>query len=114
EPLKGEPAVLPVKDTVRHWFASPRAAVDFIVHAAEIDSALLGSRRNLTMPGVCATVRDEIEALRRIAGDEAAALIRSEPDEAVERIIAGWPERFEARRAEALGFRPDASFDDII
>ena len=37
EPLVGKEAVLPVSEDVRHWFASPRAAVDFLIHAAEID-----------------------------------------------------------------------------
>jgi len=30
------------------------------------------------------------------------------------RIVAGWPSRFDACRARELGFRGDASFDDII
>ncbi len=30
EPLNGQEAVLPVPDDVRHWHASPRAAVDFL------------------------------------------------------------------------------------
>ena len=73
EPLHGRPAVLPVSPDVRHWFASPRAAVGFIVHAATMDTSALGLRRSLTMPGVSATVADEIEALRRVAGDAAVA-----------------------------------------
>ena len=114
EPLKGEPAVLPVDPSVRHWFASPQAAVGFILHAAALDSALLGNRRNLTMPGVCASVAEQIEALRRTAGDEAVALIRREEDPAIAAIIAGWPRSFETKRAEELGFVADASMDEII
>src|SRR5246127_114548 len=34
EPLSGQEAVLPVSEDVRHWFASPRAAVGFLLHAA--------------------------------------------------------------------------------
>ena len=114
EPLKGEPAVLPVDPSVRHWFASPEAAVGFILHAAVLDSARLGSRRNLTMPGVCVTVAEQIEALRRVAGDEAVALIRREDDPAIARIIAGWPRSFNTKRALELGFVADASMDEII
>jgi nucleoside-diphosphate-sugar epimerase len=114
EPLAGQPAVLPVSDTVMHWHASPRAAVGFLVHAAGLDTAPLGARRNLTMPGLAATVAEQIEALRRVAGDKAVALIRREPDEAVARIVAGWPRRFDAKRAEALGFVAERSFDEII
>ena len=114
EPLAGQEAVLPVADDVRHWHASPRAAVGFLIHAATIDLAPLGARRALTMPGLAATVAEEIEALRRVAGDKAVKLIRREPDATIANIVAGWPRTFDAHRALALGFRADASFDDII
>ncbi|MGQ0654446.1 MAG: D-erythronate dehydrogenase [Betaproteobacteria bacterium] len=114
EPLAGQEAVLPVPDTVRHWFASPRAAIDFLIHASKIDTAKLGARRNLSMPGLCATVAEQIESLRRVAGENAVRLIRREPDPAIMRIVEGWPRNFDARRALELGFRADPSFDDII
>jgi D-erythronate 2-dehydrogenase len=114
EPLNGEEAVLPVDESVRNWHASPRAAIGFLVHAAGLDSRQIGSRVNLTMPGVCCTVGEQIAALRRIAGDQVAARIRRETDPLIARIVAGWPAQFEARRALALGFRAEASFDEII
>ena len=66
------------------------------------------------MPGVCCTVAEQIAALRRIAGDKVVARIRRAPDPLVSRIVAGWPRRFDPRRALALGFKAEASFDDII
>src|SRR4051794_11128670 len=71
EPLNGLDAVLPVSTDVRHWFASPRSAIGFLLHAATLDTTRLGDCRALTMPGVSATVADEIEALRRFAGEGA-------------------------------------------
>jgi D-erythronate 2-dehydrogenase len=114
EPLSGQDAVLPVSPDVRHWFASPRSAIGFLLHAATIDRARLEDRRCLTMPGVSATVADEIEALRRVAGEDAVRRIHHEPDAAIMRIVAGWPREFEARRARALGFSAEADFDEII
>ncbi len=114
EPLAGEDAVLPVDESVTHWHASPRAAVGFLTHAAGLRSEDLGPRVNLTMPGVCCTVAEQIAALRRVAGDKVAARIRREPNPLVARIVAGWPRRFEPRRALALGFKAEASFDEII
>ncbi|HEY2886496.1 MAG TPA: D-erythronate dehydrogenase, partial [Rhizomicrobium sp.] len=114
EPLSGQDAVLPVSEEVRHWHASPRAAVGFLLHAAALTREQLGSRVNLTMPGVCCTVAEQIAALRRVAGDQAVARIRRDPDELVMRIVAGWPSRFDAARALALGFTVEASFDEII
>ncbi len=114
EPLAGEEAVLPVADTVRHTHASPRAAVGFLIHAAGLTREQLGPRINLAMPGVCCTVAEQIEALRRVAGDKVAARIRRAPDELIMRIVGGWAERLEARRATALGFKAEGSFDEII
>jgi D-erythronate 2-dehydrogenase len=114
EPLIGKPAVLPVSPRVRHWFASPRSAVQFLVQAATLDGELLGHQRCLTMPGVSATVAMQIDGLRRIAGDAAVSLIRSEPDETIARIVGGWPRAFDARRARTLGFRAEQDFDQII
>jgi D-erythronate 2-dehydrogenase len=114
EPLNGQEAVLPVSDDVMHWLASPRAAVGFLVHAAELDTTQLGSRRNLTMPGVAITVGGQLEALRKVAGDRVVERVRREPDPTIARIVEGWPRRFEARRARELGFEADQSFEEII
>ena len=114
EPLSGQQAVLPVPDGVRHWFASPRAAVGFLLHAARLKTEQLGNRRNLSMPGISATVGEQIAALKRVAGDKVASLIRREPDATIMRIVEGWPRNFDARRALELGFRADQSFEEII
>jgi D-erythronate 2-dehydrogenase len=114
EPLVGKEAVLPVSDDVRHWHTSPRSAVGFLVHGATIDLEKVGPRRNLAMPGLSATVGEQIEALRRVAGEKAVALIRREPDEMIMRMCAGWAPGFEAKRATALGFTAEKSFDEII
>ncbi|OYX87252.1 MAG: NAD-dependent epimerase [Azorhizobium sp. 39-67-5] len=114
EPLNGQEAILPVSEDVMHWHASPRSAVGFLLHAATMDTAPLGARRSLSMPGLAVTVGEQIEALRRVAGDKAVALIRREPDPVVQAIVAGWPRRFDAARAESLGFKAESSFDEII
>jgi len=114
EPLAGQEALLPVADSVRHTHASPRAAVGFLIHAAGLTREQLGPRINLAMPGVSCTVGEQIEALRRVAGDKVAARIRREPDELVQRIVAGWAERIDAKRARELGFKAEPTFDDIV
>ncbi len=114
EPLNGQEAILPVARTVRHTHASPRAAVGYLIRAAEIDSGLVGPRRNLTMPGVSVTVQDQVDALRRATGPEVVALVREKYDDAIATIVAGWPERFDTARARSLGFEGEATYDEII
>jgi nucleoside-diphosphate-sugar epimerase len=114
EPLAGREALLPVDESVVHTHASPRSAVGFLIHGAGLPREKIEPHVNLTMPGVCCTVGEQIEALRRIAGDKVAARIRREPDELVMRIVAGWPHRLEGKRATELGFKVESTFDEII
>jgi nucleoside-diphosphate-sugar epimerase len=114
EPLVGQEAVLPVPETVRHWHASPRSAVEFLVRAATLDGDDVGPRRTLSMPGLSATVGEQIEALRRVAGDDAVRLIRHEPDESITRMVQSWAAALDASRALRLGFAAERSFDEII
>jgi nucleoside-diphosphate-sugar epimerase len=114
EPLNGLPALLPVAKDWVHTMASPRAAVGFFIHAATMDTGLIGHRRNLTLPGVAVTVADQIAALTRVAGPQVAGLIQEAPDPAVWAIVQTWPRRFAATRARDLGFVAETDFDQII
>jgi nucleoside-diphosphate-sugar epimerase len=114
EPLAGQEAVLPVAETVVHTHASPRSAVGFLIHGAQLPRNKVEPHVNITMPGVCCTVGEQIEALRRIAGDQVAARIRREPDPLIVRIVDGWPQRLAAKRAYELGFRVEKTFDEIV
>jgi len=114
EPLNGREAILPVDDSVRHWHASPRSAVGFLTHAAGLDTSLLEERRALNLPGYSCTVAEQIDALARVAGNDAVALIKRRPDPDIIRIVSKWPRNFEPARALALGFRSEADFDAII
>jgi nucleoside-diphosphate-sugar epimerase len=114
EPLNGQDATLPVGDSVRHWFASPRAAVEFFITAATADTSGLGAQRSMIMPGVSATVGEQIEALRRAAGDDAVARIKRVDDPFVAGIVKGWAGNFTAARAAGLGFKAEKDFDEII
>jgi D-erythronate 2-dehydrogenase len=114
EPLAGKEAVLPVEESVMHWHASPRSAAGFLIHAAGLSRETLGPRINLTMPGVACTVGEQIAALRRVAGDKVVARIKHAPDPMIMKIVSGWPTRFDAKRARALGFKVEDTFDEII
>jgi nucleoside-diphosphate-sugar epimerase len=80
EPLAGLEATLPVSEDVTNTHASPRAAAGFLVHAAALTPEQLGHRINMTMPGVCCTVGEQLAALRRVAGDRVADRVKRKPD----------------------------------
>lgn len=114
EPLNGVEAILPVSTKVRHWFASPRSAINFLIHAAEIDTKKLNNRITLNMPGLSATVQEQIDSLKRIAGKNITELIKQKLDPKIERIVGSWAKNLETKRSIELGFKAEKTFDDII
>jgi len=115
EPLVGLEAILPASLSATNFFASPRSAVGFLMHAANLDSSLLGDNRAMAMPGVWGTVGDEIEALRRVAGDDIVSLIKHQPDPVIEKMLSNWnfPD-ITSSRAKSLGFTSEGTLDEII
>ena len=114
EPLNGISAHLPVSTSVRHWHASPRSAVRFLLHAKTLNSSQLTLNSALNMPGLSCTVEEQIEALRSVAGNKVVKLIEFRPDEKIIEIVKGWPQDFKAQKAKELGFFAETSFEEII
>ena len=115
EPLAGQEAILTVSKDTRMVFASPQSAVDNLIHALNVDTTLLGNRRTLMMPGITATIEEEIQALRRVAGDKIVALIKESIDPRAQKFVENWNfSPFTADRAKGLGFTCEQSFEEII
>lgn len=115
EPLMGIEATLTAGKDASMIFTSPRSAVGFLIHAAQMDTSGLGARRSLMMPGIYATLGDEIDALRRVAGDKIVGFIKEEIDPFVQEMLKSWNfPRFDAKRARSLGFTCEDSFDELI
>ena len=114
EPLNDHEAILPVPDSVRHWHASPRTAINFLLHAMNLDFNKIGRRRSINLPGVSCTIAEQIEALREVAGNEVVNRIKVKENEAISRIVSEWPQDFDAARALKLGFTSEKSFLEII
>jgi nucleoside-diphosphate-sugar epimerase len=112
EPLAGREAICPVAPEVVMALISPRRVVAALLHALDLPEDAYGRRRSLQLPAFSVSVGEMAEALRRLGGDEAYARIRWARDPMIERIVAGWPQRLAAARAEALGFAADSGIDE--
>ena len=53
-------------------------------------------------------------SLRKVGGEKVVKRIRREPDPFIQKIVSGWPRAFDAKRATALGFKADSSFEEIL
>ena len=114
EPLNGEDAVCPVAPETRLWLLSPRRAIDCLIHGFDLDADALGRQRAINLPGITVTAGEMVASLRRVAGEEVASRVHWERDAAIERIVGTWPGAWNTARAETLGFKGDANFEQVV
>ena len=114
EPLTGQQAVLPVGREVRLHLASPDRVVDHVFRAAALKQSALKGETTITLPGLSVSVGEILDVMRAEEGDGVAQLVRPVPDAAVAAIVKSWPGGIETPRAEALGFRKDGGFRDLL
>jgi nucleoside-diphosphate-sugar epimerase len=114
EPFLGEEARLPVPEAFALWIASPRAAIDWLLHACALDGAALGLDRGVNPPGLTVTVGEMLAVLRAVGGAELARLVARVEDREVADIVGTWPARFDDARARALGFRAHESLEALL
>ncbi len=113
EPLLGLQTDLPVPETFAAWLASPRRAVEWLIHAAWMDTATLGLDRSVNPPGLRATVADMLAALETVRPG-ARSLVRPAPDPDIAAIVNTWPAAFAPKRATALGFTTHEPLIDLL
>ncbi len=114
EPLAGQEAICPVERSARMWILSPRRAVESLLHAHALPAERWGTNRSLTLPGIEVSIGDMVDGLGRVAGKGPVARIKWQPDAHIQKIVAGWPYRFDPARAKSLGFAADRSIDEIV
>jgi nucleoside-diphosphate-sugar epimerase len=114
EPLAGVEAICPVDASVSHPVSSPARTIDALVRIYEATRDELRGRLALNLPALNVTVQQMLDALEAVAGPKVRALVKFQRDERIAGIVANWPKAASAARANALGLKADASFQDII
>ena len=114
EPLSGVDVDCPVPDTTGVWILSPRRVVEAFIHAHDLPASAWPTTRVVNLPGITLTVREMLEAMGRVAGPETVKRVRFVDDARIQGIVKTWPVRFTTERANAMGFKADDSFDDVV
>ena len=113
EPLLGLPADLPVPDAFAAWVCSQRRAVDWMLHAAAMDTARMGLDRSVNPPGISTTIAHLLQALDAVKPG-ASKLVRRVEDKEIAAIVGLWPPAFDAMRAHTLGFAAHEPVVDVV
>ena len=113
EPLNGIAYECPLPAGTGVWLLSPRRVVEAFIHAHELAPSAWGINRSLNLPGITVTVAEMIEAMGRIA-PRAPKRVSFKVDPRIEKIVMGWPVRFQTPRALAMGFKADPGIEAVI
>jgi len=114
EPLAGVPSVCPVELSTAVALASPDTTIAGILAVVEATREAFGGRTALNLPALTVTVGQMLEALEQVAGKDVASLVTIKPDPAIEKIVGGWPSKFDCERTHRFGLKPDTSYQAII
>ncbi|MEM7425715.1 MAG: D-erythronate dehydrogenase [Pseudomonadota bacterium] len=114
EPLNGEVMSLPVElDTVMPVIGY-KAVVDGLIALHEMNGSRLGKDRAVLLPSHTVTVKEMIEALKRVARGRPLGEIKVEPDPFIQEIVRGWPLDTYHDRASMLRLPLEKNLDEIV
>ncbi|SPO19718.1 related to nucleoside-diphosphate-sugar epimerases [Ustilago trichophora] len=104
----GKSADDPVLESTLLWISSPSTVLENFVIAKDIPAEKFPKySRAVNLPGFTVSVKEQVEALRKVAGDEAVKLIKFEKDEVCERLVGTFPAKFDNEFACGIGFKVD-------
>jgi D-erythronate 2-dehydrogenase len=114
EPLSGKDAVCPVsKDSIMACM-SPKKIIEAFIHAHNLPVESFSEDRSLLLSGISISAGEMVDAVERHKGNRKIGKIQWEPDQAIQKIVDGWPKGTFSERAKKLGFLKDESVDDIV
>jgi D-erythronate 2-dehydrogenase len=114
EPLQGVASVVPVSMETQLWLIARQDLLACFLHAIELPAQAWGLVRSVNLPGMTASVEEALEALRRVGGESARALVSQATDPAIVKIVNTWPARFDTARALSMGFIAPSRFEDAV
>ncbi|MCC5978035.1 MAG: NAD-dependent epimerase/dehydratase family protein [Salinarimonas sp.] len=114
EPLAGRGVTAPLEAETPFPIVSVGQAARNLVALHDAPQSAFPGSRAVNQPALSVSVADFVDALARIAGEDAARRVNVAPDPAITRIVAGWPRGFVTRHALGEIITADDSLDTIL
>ncbi|KAJ9103297.1 hypothetical protein QFC21_002720 [Naganishia friedmannii] len=113
EPLHGVEAICPIGDSfddpaldeLEAWVASPGNVIENFVFASKVDTSNFKKHsRTVNLPGFTVSIKQELEALKDVCGQETLDLVKYKKDPVNARIVGSWARAFNNKYSLSLGF----------
>jgi nucleoside-diphosphate-sugar epimerase len=110
---EGEAYQCPVSPEATAWWMSARCCVNNLIHAAELDGAVLGGQRVWQLPVLQLSIAQVIDALAERYGQERRSLISHAPDAGLQALFGRMPP-LKTPQARAVGFSHDRNAAALV
>jgi nucleoside-diphosphate-sugar epimerase len=110
----GKNPVSPLAATTRVPVVSVQTVVRNLIALHDADKATLGGSIAFNQPALTVSMNEIVAATRKAVPGASNLDFSFNADPALETIVASWPKGFVSARADKLGIKPDASFEDIV
>lgn len=107
------PFVCPTAPGAQTWVSSLPCVVGQLLHAAEMPLTAGSHPRTWTLPTTHVSMQELVEAVGRVYGVPSKALVRYDPDVALQHLFASFPP-LSTPAANTLGFLPDPDLDTLV
>ncbi|KAK3686373.1 hypothetical protein LTR37_019882 [Vermiconidia calcicola] len=116
ETLQGKESELPVDDDFECWLGSPKNLIENLKICLQLPGDCMPSHiRQVNVPGITANVREMLDALKEVGGQEALDLVKRAPlSPEVEKVLKSWAVRFDVSKALSLGMKPEQPFKGAV
>lgn len=109
----GREFTCPTTASATTWASSIHNVVDNLLHAADVDSALLPTARALALPTQWFTMGALVEAIAAVHGPQVFERVNWVPDERIESLFGRLPP-IVTPAAERAGFRHDGDLPTLV
>lgn len=109
----GREFTCPTSASATTWASSIHNVVDNLLHAADVDSALLPTARALALPTQWFTMGALVEAIAAVHGPQVLKCVHWAPDERIESLFGRLPP-IVTPAAEHAGFRHDGDLPTFV
>lgn len=113
EVSQGHTFVCPMSPQAKTWASSLPNIVENLIHGAAVEESKLKATRTFTLPTLCFSMADMVDAIGVVYQQKANELVSYDPDSMIENLFGRFPP-LETPAADDVGFQHDGSLNQLV
>ncbi|NLQ18283.1 NAD-dependent epimerase/dehydratase family protein [Marinomonas sp. M1K-6] len=113
EVSQGHAFVCPMSAESKTWASSLPNIIENLLHGAAVEESKLKSNRTFTLPTLCFSMAQMVDAIGLVYQQNANELVSYEPNPMIEKLFGCFP-LLETLAADKVGFRHDVDLNNLV